>query len=89
MKQPIITPTVKRALLETVTDIGQLTAQEKRELTRAVKAGYLSKGKGGPYPIVKTVYAGPGFDFAADRAYHYRQFLFCHALAVARGVVSR
>lgn len=83
-----LTTIVKRALVETVTDIGQLTTQEKRELARAVKAGYLSKGKGGPYPVLKTVYAHPGFDFAADREYHYRQFLVWHALDVARGVVA-
>ena len=89
MKQTIITPIVKRALLEPVTAIGQLTAQEKRELTRAVNAGYLSKGRGGPFPLVKTVYAHPGFDFAADRAYQYRQFQLCQALAAARGIFPR
>lgn len=58
---------IKRAMLHTVTDIGQLTAEETRELNKAVKKGWLSKGKGGTYPILKTVYALPGFDFAADR----------------------
>ncbi len=89
MKQPILAPIVKRALVDTVNDIGQLSTQEKRELARAVKAGYLSKGKGGPFPKAKTVYARSGFDFAAGRAYRYRQFQLCHALAVARGIFSR
>src|SRR5690349_6101048 len=59
---------VKRALVETVTDIGQLTAAEKYQLNKYVKRGWLSRGKGGPFPILKTVYAHPGFDFAASRA---------------------
>ena len=58
---------VKRALVSTVTDIGQLTPVDKRELERAVKRGYLSKGRGGPFPAIKTVYAFPGYDFAEAR----------------------
>jgi len=58
---------VKRALVDTVTDIGQLTPTERRTLARYVKRGWLSKGKGGPYPRLKTVYACPGFDFDASR----------------------
>jgi hypothetical protein len=58
---------VERALDQTVTDIGQLTPEEQRELSKAVKNGVLSKDKGGPYPILKPVYARRGFDFAADR----------------------
>lgn len=58
---------VKRALVETVTDIGQLTDAERRQLNAAVRKGWLSKGKGGPYPIPKTVYAFLGFDFHASR----------------------
>jgi hypothetical protein len=61
-------PIIKRALLETVVNTGQLTSQEERELNKAVRKGWLSKGKGGPWPILKTVWARPGFDFAADRA---------------------
>jgi len=61
---------VERALDETVTDTGQLTPKEQRELSKAVKNGVLSKGKGGPYPVVKTVYAARGFDFAAARQLH-------------------
>lgn len=63
----MLTEIVKRALVETVINIGQLTDAEKRELERAVKRGYLSKGKGGPFPKMKTMYAHPGFDFVADR----------------------
>jgi hypothetical protein len=28
----------------------------------------LSKGKGGGYPEIKTVYARPGYDFGGERA---------------------
>lgn len=52
---------------ETVCDIGQLTSREIRQLDKAVERGWLSKGKGGPYPIMKTMWALRGFDFAADR----------------------
>lgn len=63
----MLTEIVKRALVETIVNIGQLTPQEQRELNAAVKRGYLSKGKGGPFPALKTMYAHPGFDFIADR----------------------
>lgn len=76
---------VKRALVETVTDIGQLTPVNKRELERAVRRGYLSKGRGGPYPAIKTVYALPGFDFAADRALIVAEMMeLAHIDAVTR-----
>lgn len=58
---------VRRALVETVTDIGQLSKSDIYQLNKYVKRGWLSRGKGGPYPILKTVYAHPGFDFAASR----------------------
>jgi len=58
---------VKRALVETVTDIGQLSKSDLYQLNKYVKRGWLSRGKGGPYPILKTVYAYAGFDFAASR----------------------
>lgn len=60
-------PIVKRALVETVVDIGQLSKAEIYQLNKYVKKGWLSKGKGGPYPRLKTVYACPGFDFAGHR----------------------
>jgi hypothetical protein len=58
---------IKRALVRTVTDIGQLTADERRALSRAVARGWIAKGKGGPYPCIKTVYALPGYDFSGAR----------------------
>jgi hypothetical protein len=63
----IITPLILRAIQKPIACIGQFSDAERRELDRAVKKGWLSKGKGGPFPIIKTVYAHPGFDFAADR----------------------
>jgi hypothetical protein len=63
----MLTEIVRRAMVHTVCDIGQLTPQEKRQLNEAVKRGYLSKGKGGPFSKLKTMYARPGFDFIADR----------------------
>jgi hypothetical protein len=62
-----LTLIIKRALVETVTDIGQLSKEELRDLNNAVKRGWLSKGKAGPFPMLKTVYAVPGFDFAQSR----------------------
>jgi len=58
---------VRRAMVETIVSIGQLSDSDKRILDRYVKRGWLSKGKGGPFPRLKTVYACPTFDFAADR----------------------
>ncbi len=80
---------VKRAMVETITNIGQLSADEKRELERAVRKGWLSKGKGGAFPMPKTVYAHPGFDFAADRRFYYRQFLLDSGIDSSRRAVSR
>lgn len=72
---------VKRALFKPVADIGQLSAEELRTLNRYVKKGYLSKGKGGGFPAMKTIYARPGFDFAADREAQVAQLLReCEAL---------
>lgn len=58
---------VKQALQEPITDIGQLTEHDRRVLADAVRRGWLWKGRGGSYPVLKTVYARPGFDFTADR----------------------
>lgn len=66
-------PIVKRALVETVVNIGQLSDSEVRTLNKYVKRGWLSRGKGGPFPKVKTVYAHPGFDFTADREFYVRR----------------
>ena len=69
---------VKRALVETVTDIGQLSKPELYQLNKYVKRGWLSKGKGGPFPILKTIYAHPGYNFAA-----WRQRYVEHAMRLA------
>jgi hypothetical protein len=66
---------VKRAMTQNVTDIGQLSAEEVRTLNQYVKKGYLSKGKGGVFPAVKTVWAVPGYDFAEARDAAIRQIL--------------
>lgn len=61
-------PVVRRALTQSIVDIGQLSKQDKRDLLKAMKAGVIVKGKGGPFPASKTVYAHPGYDFDAERA---------------------
>jgi hypothetical protein len=58
---------VKRAMTESVTDIGQLTTRDKYQLNKFVKRGALVKGLGGQYPNPKTVYAIAGFNIAEDR----------------------
>lgn len=68
---------IKRALVYSVTDIGQLTAQDKRDLQRAVKRGWLSKGIGGPFPKLKVVYARLGYDFQGERERAYREIMLC------------
>lgn len=64
---------VKRGMLNPITDIGQLTVDQKKELNKYVKKGILDKGKGGPYPKLKTVYALHGFDFQKDREIQIKQ----------------
>lgn len=77
MMQPIIlTEIVKRAMVDHVTSIGQLSKQEVRELDTAVHMGYLSKGKGGAFPAIKTMWACPGFDFAADRERQFQEMCY-------------
>lgn len=87
-RKPVLTAIVKRALTETVTDIGQLTHDQRRELTYAVKYGVLERGKGGPFPILKTVYAVPGLDFAADREHDVAEMRRAHMLDLARGTAK-
>lgn len=86
MNKPVLTPIVLRALTRTATDIGQLTHQDRLELKRAVRSGVLSKGKGGSYPILKTVWAHPGFDFERDREEQVAEMMRAHVLDMARGV---
>lgn len=69
---------VKRAMVETVVDTGQLSKSEVYQLNKYVKRGWLSKGKGGPYPKLKTVYAVPTYDFEANR-----QAWIDHLMAIA------
>lgn len=76
---------VMRALLSTVTNIGQLSESEVRELDGAFRRGHLAKGKGGAFPVAKTVWAHPGFDFEADR----RASLDEMALLAARDARNR
>jgi hypothetical protein len=72
---------VKRALLSQVVDIGQLSADELHTLNEYVKRGWLSKGKGGGFPVMKTCYARPGFDFVADREAQVTELLAgCHTV---------
>jgi hypothetical protein len=63
----VATEIVQWARLFSVCDMGQITTMQRRELDRAVAAGYLVKGKGGPYPVLLNVYAHPGYDFAEER----------------------
>lgn len=58
---------ITRALTQTVTDIGQLTKKEIQDLEKYVRKGILEKGKGGPYPKLKNVYALKGFNFQNHR----------------------
>lgn len=61
---------INQALTDTLPDIGQLDKPTLAALNKLVKQGYLSKGRGGPFPMLKTVYAVSGFDFDADREFH-------------------
>ena len=58
---------VKRAILNPVTDIGQLSKEQKRNLEKYVKMGVLIKGRGGTFPKLKTVYALIGHNFIEAR----------------------
>jgi hypothetical protein len=78
----------QQALTKSVCDMGQFTHEEKLLLERAVRLGYLSKGKGGPYPLLKTVYAHPGFDFARDREKGVAELMRAHMLDIARGTTK-
>lgn len=50
-----------------VTDIGQFDKPTLALLNKAAKMGAISKGKGGDFPAIKTVYVPVGFDFIAHR----------------------
>jgi hypothetical protein len=66
---------VKIAMVSTVTDIGQLSKQQVRDLNKFVALGVLIKGKGGPYPKEKTVYALIGHDIKANRERMVKEIL--------------
>ena len=80
---------VIRARAEYLTDIGQLSADDKRELASAVKRGYLKKGKGGVYPNLKTVYCAPEFDLVAQREQGLKDFRKAVALDELMAIVRR
>lgn len=67
MKAKTTDPIVTRALIDTVTNLGQLTKVQIRALDKAVRDGHLVKGKGGPFPMAKTVWAPVGYDIQAAR----------------------
>lgn len=50
-----------------VENIGQFDTKTLQLLNKAVKTGMIAKGKGGEFPMIKTVYAPVGFDFTAHR----------------------
>lgn len=64
----ILTDIVRQARKFTVVDLGQLTARERLELDCAVSHRLLVKGLGGPFPVLKNVWAAPGYEFAKERA---------------------
>jgi hypothetical protein len=52
---------------EIVHDIGQISKADLKLLNKAAKTGAISKGKGGEFPALKTVFAPKGFDFTGHR----------------------
>jgi len=66
---------VKRAMTEGIADIGQLSHQDKYQLNKFVKMGILDKGKGGPFPRLKTVFAIKGHDFIEERKMYIDEFI--------------
>ena len=64
---PEIPEIVQNAMNDPITDIGQLTEQQLRDLNKFVKTGVLIKGKGSIFPQAKTVYAKKGYDIRGER----------------------
>jgi GNAT superfamily N-acetyltransferase len=60
-------PIVARALEDPVVVMHNLADKDLKALNKAVKDGVLEKGKGGPFPVLKTVFAKPGYDFDGER----------------------
>lgn len=71
-------PIVQTAHRSPIADMGQLSHEQKNALESAVKKGLLKKGKGGGFPIAKTVYAHPSYDIAGE---HQRQVSHLRAIA--------
>lgn len=82
---PVFTAIVRRALASRVVCLGQLSHRERLSLERAVRRGILVKGQGGPFPKIKSAYAAPGFDFAADREADEADLRRAHMIDLARG----
>lgn len=61
-------PLVSGALKRPVANIGQLTREDVAHLESAVKRGVLRRGRGGSFPIPKTVYAHPSYNIEAAHA---------------------
>jgi hypothetical protein len=66
---------VQIALEKPITDIGQLSKEEKRLLNNYVRNGTLVKGKGVLSPILKMVYAAQGYNFQEERNRLVREVL--------------
>lgn len=82
---------VKRAIRQTVVNIGQFSRDargkaELRDLERYVRAGFLEKGKGGPFQKIKTVYAVPGYPFDQQREFAINEMM---RLADVPSTISR
>jgi len=56
---------VQRAYNQGITDIGQLSKEEKYQLNKYVKSGYLMKYKSNEYPVLKWHYGMNWADFVA------------------------
>jgi len=52
---------------DVIVDIGQLTDADKKHLNKLVKNGLIQKGKGGPFLMIKTVYAPLWYDIEGQR----------------------
>lgn len=66
---------VKKAMLNPIVDIGQLSETDLKALNKFVKDGILVKEKGGPFPKLKTVYALKGHDVKAKREDDVKEML--------------
>ena len=58
---------VSRAKRQTLSDIGQLSREDIKDLEKAVRQGAIIKGKGGCYGNIKTCYAPVGTNLKKER----------------------